>query len=159
MSDPAIVAQAAFTRQTILLAEDNEDDVFIMRRAFQKAGIVNPIQPLTDGEKVINYLSGDAEFADRQRFPMPVMILLDLNMPRKSGLEVLAWIRQQPGFGSIAVYILSASTREGDVQRAFELGVNAYIVKPSKIEALTEMVQAWHAFVRFQAFPMLQTAA
>ena len=148
-----IIDGPAFDRQTILLVEDNEDDVFMMRRTFQKAGVPNPLQVVADGEQAMAYLKGLGAFSDRQAYPLPLLILLDLNMPKKSGLEVLAWLRQQPGLRRITVHVLTASTRTADVLQALELGANAYIVKPSRIETLANLLNLWHAFGRYQAFP------
>src|ERR1051326_4028773 len=137
--NPGIIDGTIFTQQTILLADDNEDDVIIMQRAFQKQSVLNPLQVVNDGEQAIHYLAGVGIYSDRRQYPLPVIILLDLSMPKKGGLEVLEWLRQQPSLTGIAVHILTASTRSADVARAFELKANAYIVKPSRIEALTEI--------------------
>ena len=143
-----------FNRQTILLVEDNEDDVFIMQTAWRKAEVPNPLQVVGDGEEAISYLRGDQNFADRQKHPLPVVVFLDLNMPRKNGFEVLQWLRQQSGLKRIMVNILSASSRGEDVERAFDSGANVYFVKPSKVEGLVEMLKAWHELSRFNAFPI-----
>ena len=116
---------AAFT---ILLAEDNEDDVFLLKTALGKAGISHPIQAVTDGDKAIAYLKGENEYADRSRYPMPHLFLLDIKMPRKNGLEVLGWMRGNGdnGLKRLPVIIMSTSNMQEDIDRAYELGVNAY---------------------------------
>ncbi len=81
----------------ILLAEDDPNDVLLVQRAFQRTPVANPLQVVRDGEEALAYLSGQAPYADRERHPLPVLMLMDLKMPRKSGLEVLEWVRQQPG--------------------------------------------------------------
>jgi CheY-like chemotaxis protein len=144
-----------FNRQTVLLVEDNDDDVFLMQSMFRKSGIPNPLEIATDGEQAIAYLKGEGTYGDRQKYPQPVIVLLDLNMPRKSGLEVLEWIRRQNSLRRLTVHILSASDRSVDVERAFDLGANAYIVKPGRIQALVEMLKAWHTFAQFSVFPAL----
>jgi CheY-like chemotaxis protein len=144
-----------FSRRTILLVDDNEDDVFIMRTVFRKVGISNPVQVLTNGEEAIHYLSGEGAFADRERFPLPAIILLDLNMPRVNGFEVLNWIRKQPGLKRLIVEVLTASSRPGDVERAFDAGANSYLVKPSRMEELIETMTAWHQLMNFRSFPVL----
>jgi CheY-like chemotaxis protein len=144
-----------FSRRTILLVDDNEDDVFIMRTVFRKVGISNPVQVLTNGEEAIHYLSGEGPFADRERFPLPAIILLDLNMPRVNGFEVLNWIRKQPGLKRLIVEVLTASSRPGDVERAFDAGANSYLVKPSRMEELIETMTAWHQLMNFRSFPVL----
>jgi CheY-like chemotaxis protein len=142
-----------FNRRTILLVEDNEDDVFIMQTAWGKAAVPNPLQVVTDGDEAVSYLGGEDQYADRQKYPLPVVIFLDLNMPRKNGFEVLQWLRREPALKRIVVAILSASSRGEDVARAFDCGANAYLVKPSKVEALIQMLQAWHCLAQFSAFP------
>jgi len=139
--------------------EDNEDDVLIMQRAFRKAEVPNPLQVVGDGEQAMFYLKGEAPYTDRQRFPLPLVILLDLNMPRKNGFEFLQWLRQEPGLKQLTVHILTASNRREDVERAFACGTNSYVVKPSRVEALVEMVKSWHSFSRCQAFPMSGSAS
>lgn len=153
MYSDSIIDRSVSNRQTILLVEDNDDDVLIMLSTFRKAALPNPVQVVSNGEQAVAYLNGEGRYSDRERFPLPVIILLDLNMPRKNGLEVLQWMREQPRFNRTTVHILTASSRKVDVESAFELGANACIVKPSRIEALVEMVKAWHTLAQFSAFP------
>jgi CheY-like chemotaxis protein len=153
MGKESIIDRTTFDRQAILLVEDNEDDVLIMQSAFRKAGVPNPLKFVGDGEQAIAYLKGEGAYIDRQQYPLPVVILLDLNMPRKNGFEVLQWLRQQPSLRRITVNILTASSRPEDVERAFDLGANVYLIKPGRFEALVEMVRAWHTFSQFKAFP------
>jgi CheY-like chemotaxis protein len=141
-----------FNSRTILLVDDNEDDVFIMQSVFQKLQIPNPIQTLTDGDDAIAYLNGDGRYSDRTRYPLPTVVLLDLNMPRRNGFEVLAWIRAQPALKSLTVYILSASMRQVDVEQALALGANWYLIKPSQLEALMDLMAAWHCVARHSGF-------
>lgn len=144
--------RCAFDAQTILLVEDNEDDVFLMQRAFQKSGLANPLAVVTDGDQAIAYLNGSANYGDRRQFPWPVLVLLDLNLPRKSGLEVLEEIRRSPPTRALPVYILSASARPIDVRRALETGANAYLVKPGRVDELAGLTLALQAFGRCQSF-------
>ena len=81
----------------ILLAEDDPNDVLLIQRALQRSNIVNPLQVVRDGADAVAYLNGDLQYGDRERYPLPVLLLMDLKMPRKSGLEVLEWLRQQTG--------------------------------------------------------------
>lgn len=126
---------------TILLVEDSQDDVLLIQRAFRKANLVNPISVVDDGEKAINYLSGAGEYADRSRYPLPVLVLLDLKLPRKSGHEVLAWIKQHSGFKRVPVVVLTSSTETIDVNKAYDLGANSYLVKPVGFDDLFAMVK------------------
>jgi CheY-like chemotaxis protein len=118
---------------TILLAEDSETDVLLVRRALQGAGIHARMEVVADGEEAIAYLRGENQYTDRQRYPMPNLLLLDIKMPGKNGLEVLEWLRstEQPGLNRLPVIIMSASNFQSDIDRAYDLGVNAYLMKPS----------------------------
>lgn len=131
--------QATFT---ILLVEDDHDDGLLIQRAFRKAKIANPIQVASDGDEAVAYLGGKARYGDRRRFPLPVLILLDLKLPRRSGFEVLEWLRSQPGLKRTPVVILTSSKETVDINRAYELGANSYLLKPVTFEALQEIMQA-----------------
>lgn len=115
---------------TILLVGDNPDDVLIARRALSKAGVANPIQIVEDGQAAIDYLAGKGEYADRESFPIPILVLLDLNMPHKSGFDVLAWMKKQGNLEEVPVVVLTSSTDRRDTERAYSLGANSYLVKP-----------------------------
>ncbi|MBA4149146.1 MAG: response regulator [Verrucomicrobia bacterium] len=127
---------------TILLADDDPNDVFLMKRAFKRAGYCNLLQVVQNGEEAVSYLVGDGCFQDRASFPLPSLVLLDLKMPRKSGLEVLKWIRSQnSGLRRVPVVVLTSSKQPVDVDRAYELGANSYLVKPVTFEKLLELVR------------------
>jgi CheY-like chemotaxis protein len=117
---------------TILLVDDNEDDLFALRRALKKAGITHPQQVLTDGQQAIDYLEGAGQFADRAQFPLPFFIFLDIKIPYRSGFDVLAWIREQPTLASVTVVVLTGSDEPKDNQLAFDLGAKSYVVKPAQ---------------------------
>jgi len=138
----------------ILLAEDNEDDVFMMKRAFRKAQISNPLYAVGDGELVLEYLEGRGEFADRTKFPFPLIMFLDLNMPKKSGLEVIKYIRHQPSLQKLVINVLSSSTRGTDIDSAAVSGANAYFIKPTRIEKFQELIESWYNLAKFEAFPV-----
>jgi CheY-like chemotaxis protein len=133
-------------RNAILHVEDREEDVFLLRYAFKAADITNPVQVAQDGQQAVNYLAGHGQFADREKHPLPFLTLLDLQLPHMTGLEVLDWIRQQPALKSIVVIILSSSVYEGDLRRAYELGANAFLVKPSSTATLADMCKALKHF-------------
>lgn len=130
----------ALTTQTILLVEDEENDVVFMEMALEKAGLVNAFQVAEDGEEAINYLSGKGEFADRARYPLPALVFLDLKLPLIMGMDVLKWIRDQPAFDTTVVIMLTSSQQRSDIQRACALGANSYLVKPSNPGRLEEIV-------------------
>lgn len=125
---------------TILLIEDNEDDIFFMKRALKNAGIKNPIQAIEDGQEAIDFFAGTGPYADRSRFPLPLMTLLDLKLPRKNGLEVLEWIRSQSDFSRLVVIVLTSSRHNKDVVSAARLGANSFLVKPSNVEDLSHLM-------------------
>jgi len=152
MTPETIIVSPAFEHCTVLLVDDNEDDVVIMQSCFSRAGVLNPMQSVSDGEKAIAYLKGEPPFDDRQQYPFPIVVFLDLNMPKKNGLEVLAWIRGQPALRGLSVHVLTASVRATDVERAFELGANSYLIKPSRFDVLVDMMKAWHTMARRSAF-------
>jgi CheY-like chemotaxis protein len=124
----------------VLYAEDEDNDVFLMQRAFAKAGVSNALQVVNDGSAAIRYLAGESEFGNREKFPLPCLLLLDLNLPRQSGLEVLKWVRSQPSFESLPVVILTSSTQHRDIGSAYTLGANGYLVKPASSDKLIHLV-------------------
>jgi DNA-binding response OmpR family regulator len=129
-----------FTTQTILLVEDEENDVVFMEMALEKAGLTRAFQVAEDGEEAIDYLSGKGEFADRARFPLPAIVLLDLKLPKVMGMDVLKWIRDQPALDTMVVIMLTSSQQRSDIHRACVLGANSYLVKPSNPLGLDEVV-------------------
>lgn len=131
---------------SILHVEDREEDVFLLQYIFKRVEIKNPVHVVSDGQQAIDYLSGAGEFADRERFPMPCLVLLDLKLPLKMGLEVLEWIRAEPSLKGLIVIILTSSIHENDVQRAYELGANAFLVKPSDTNVLTDICKTFKQF-------------
>lgn len=125
----------------ILLVEDTRDDVLLIQRAFRKADLNVRMHVVNDGEAAIDYLAGNGAYADREQTPLPVLVLLDLKLPRRSGFEVLTWIREQPLLKRLPVVILTSSDQMQDVNRAYDLGANSYLVKPVEFNALMEMVK------------------
>ncbi len=130
------------TSAPVLYAEDDENDVFLLERAFVRAGVSNPLQTVGDGASALRYLAGTDEFVDRTRFPLPCLALLDLNLPRKSGLEILQWIRASAEVRGLPVILLTSSHQARDIRAAYALGANGYLVKPASAEKLVELVAA-----------------
>jgi CheY-like chemotaxis protein len=128
-------------KPVILLAEDDDNDVFFMRRALQKSQLDFALQVVTDGQRATDYLSRQENSGDREQYPLPSVILLDLKMPFLDGFEVLTWIRAQPSLKGIPVAILTSSAEDRDRRRAQELGASAYFVKPPKHETIQEIVR------------------
>lgn len=116
---------------SILVVDDSDDDLLLMKMAYKQSGLVHPLHVVNGGVQAIAYLHGDGAFADRARYPMPSLLLLDLKMPIKSGFEVLAWVRSQPGLRRLPVIFLTSSEEPCDIIRAYDLGVNSYAVKPA----------------------------
>ena len=126
----------------LLLVEDNEDDVFFMRQALKKVGIQNPLHVVEDGQNALDYLAGRGQFADRTAHPLPFLVLLDLKLPYVPGLEVLQWIRERPELQTMLVVVLTSSREDKDIDTAYRLGVNSYLVKPPTVDKLEEMTKA-----------------
>src|SRR5438552_3819292 len=143
----------AFEKQLFLLAEDSQEDVFLTQQAFEKAQVINPVQVVSDGQEAIAYLKGEGQYSDRVKHPLPAVILLDINMPRKNGFEVLEWLRQQPTLKRLVVIVLTTSSRAVDTDRAYDLGANFYLSKPGRFEQFVEMIKCLHQWLRLNHFP------
>ena len=130
----------------ILVVEDHADDVMLIRRAFQKAKVLCPLVVVEDGDSAVDYLQGTGNYADPHAHPLPVLVLLDLKLPRRSGLEVLEWLRQQPSLRALPVVILTSSKENADIKRAYELGANTYLSKPVEFDALLEIVKTLNLY-------------
>ena len=133
-------------RSTVLLAEDDPDDVLLTQIAFERARLANPLQVVRDGEEAIAYLSGEGAFADRDRFPLPILFLLDLKMPKMDGFQVLDWLRAEPLFRQLPVAIMTSSDHDPHISRAYELGADSYLIKPPDATAMLNLVQRLHAY-------------
>jgi CheY-like chemotaxis protein len=123
----------------ILLAEDEEDYVLLIQHAFGKANIPNPLHVVWNGQEAISYLKGEGKYANRDEYPLPDLMLLDLKMPRVNGLEVLKWLRAQPEMAALRVLVLTSSDQIRDVNEAYQLGANSFLVKPSDFEDFTQL--------------------
>jgi CheY-like chemotaxis protein len=142
---------------TILLVEDERNDVFLLQYAFEAAGIVHPLQVVEDGQEAIEYLSGTGKYADRAQYPMPCLVLLDLKLPVKSGHDVLRWIQQQPGLPLLLVIVLSSSRDRDDVDTAYQLGARSYLVKPLSMSKRLELAEAIkHYWLQLSVLPSAQ---
>jgi len=128
-------------RGTILIAEDNPDDYLLVELACRRADIDGPLVRVSDGSEARDYLKGEGGFRDRSRYPLPTLVLADLKMPRMNGLELLDWLRAQPGLKRIPFIILSASGHLSDINTAYDLFANSYLVKPMTLDELTELLK------------------
>ena len=132
--------------RTLLLVEDDENDIFFMRRALKLAEVKNPLQVVQDGQRAVDYLRGVGEYSDRSKYPIPCLILLDLQLPFVPGMEVLNWLRADSDLKTLNVAILTSSREDMDIHRAYRLGANAYLVKPPDSSELLEMAKAIRDF-------------
>jgi CheY-like chemotaxis protein len=128
---------------TILLVEDSPDDVFFLQRAFKRAEAKTAIQVVQDGRQALDYLSGVGRYGNRDEFPIPHLVLLDLKLPYVLGLDVLKWIRSQPKLQSLPVIVLTSSSERLDLDQAYRLGANSFLVKPSDAERLVELIKCF----------------
>jgi CheY-like chemotaxis protein len=142
-----VILPAAASSPPILLAEDDPDDVLLMQIAAQKAGLPNPLFVVSDGQETVDYLGGKDLYSNRQSYPLPSLLLLDLKMPRLSGFDVLAWLQEHPEFNDLPIVVLSGSDLEKDIQKAKELGADDYRIKPagtgSLVKMLHELYDCW----------------
>jgi CheY-like chemotaxis protein len=128
--------------ETILLVEDNEDDVFALRRAIKKAGVTNPLRVATDGQQAIDYLAATIDASKLASNPMPFLVLLDLKLPYRDGFEVLEWIRGQPHLKQVMVVMLTGSDERRDHLQAYALGARSYLVKPAHAEDIKRLLES-----------------
>ena len=124
----------------ILVAEDDPTDAYFFERAFKRAGLPVALHFVGDGQEVLDYLAGAGQFADRARYPLPHLVLLDLHMPKLDGFEVLERVRRQPRHNGLALVIFSSSGEPRDMTRAYKLGANDYLVKPHSMQELMTLV-------------------
>lgn len=134
------------TRAAILVVEDSESDVWLIQRALVLAQINNPVTVVRSGDEAVSYLSGMGQYADRNKFPLPGVVLLDLYMPGTSGFDVLSWIRDQPQFAKMRVLVVTASLKVGDINRAYALGANSFLLKPFDFENVIELSRNLQAY-------------
>lgn len=131
---------------TVLLVEDNDSDVLLTQIAFRKARLANPLVVVRDGEEAVDYLQWAALHPHDGKSPLPILILLDLRMPKLDGFEVLKWLRSQPFRDRVSVAVLTSTQTEPDIQRARDLGADSYLVKPPNAEEFVHLVQRLKAF-------------
>ena len=133
--------------QPILLVENNQDDILLVLRAFQRAGVTRRIQAVTSGKHALAYLQGAHPYADRGEYPLPALVLLDIKMPGMDGFEVLRWIRRQPEFFELSVIMLTNSDHIRDANEAYHLGANSFLVKPLDFENAAELARSLYTIL------------
>lgn len=124
----------------ILLVEDDENDVLAVKRAFEKHQIGNPLFVVENGEEAMDFLKNEGEFANKEKYPKPDLILLDINMPKMNGIEFLSLIKREEPLKTIPVVVLTSSKREWDKVESYKLGVNSYIIKPVDFDKFAEAI-------------------
>ena len=130
----------------ILLAEDDENHVLLFRRAVKKARLQCALQVVSDGEETLAYLKGEGPYANREEYPLPTLLLLDLKMPRKDGFEVLQWLYHQPTLSKLRVVVLTSSDQVWDVNLAYQLGASSFLTKPVHFQEFVAMLDAIQDF-------------
>ncbi len=129
-----------------LLVEDNDNDALLLRRAFIKARVLNPLHVAKSGEEALAYLSGSGKYANRAEYPLPSLVLLDLKMPGLDGFDVLRWIRSETNLRALRVVVLTSSDELRDINLAYQLGANSFLVKPADFERFVEISQALNGY-------------
>ena len=130
-------------RALFLIVEDNADDALLLKISFKKAGILNPCHIVCSGEEAVSYLNGAGKYANRHTFPLPEVILLDLNLPGMRGIELVRWIRQEPRLKGVQVVVLSGSDASRDVTEAYSAGADSYLIKPADLDRFVEFGKAF----------------
>jgi len=141
-----VLNELTMNQTTVLHVEDDSNDVLLFQHACSKAGIALQLQAVDDGDQAIAYLRGASKYGDREQYPLPRLVLLDLKMPRVNGFEVLDWMRREEKFRRVPVVVLTSSNHEADVKRAYDAGANSYLVKPVGFDALVELIKAVHYY-------------
>ena len=129
----------------VLVAEDDPNDVFLLKRAFEKAGVINPVVVARNGQEAIDYLNGSGKYIDRSTHPLPGLMFLDLKMPLVDGFDVLAWLNTRTMEQKVPVIVLTSSNQERDIKQAKQMGADDYRVKPQQFEDLLEIVKDVHS--------------
>ena len=131
-------------QELVLVAEDSAEDFFFLERALHRSNVPLRLHRCANGDEAKQYLAGMGEYADRARFPLPALLLLDLNMPHVTGFEVLSWIKTQPFLKRIPVITFSSSSLKKDVDKSYDLGTSSHVVKPVNAQDLEDIVRAIH---------------
>jgi CheY-like chemotaxis protein len=139
-------AEPMTNEPTILLVEDDSNDLLLIQRAFQKAGLQHRLKIVRDGDQAIAYLSGQGPYGNRQRFPLPFLVLLDLRMPGTDGFGVLQWARAEPELKRLLIVVFTSSDLQSDIDRAYEAGANSYLIKPVEFDQMVHLIQRFEIY-------------
>ena len=138
---------------TILLVEDEENDATLLKMAFKQNKITDGVQWVRDGMEATEYLNGTGKYAQRDVFPFPDVMILDLKMPRMNGLELLEWIGKNSHYRIIPTIVMTSSHQDPDIEKAYQLGANTYLIKPSSFQELVDMAGKIHAYWQLAVKP------
>ena len=144
------------SKMNVLLVEDREEDIFLVERASRESEFIGSFHAVRDGLEAIQYLRQEGPFADRLKFPMPNIMLIDLKMPRMNGMEFLQWLRAHPECLTIPTIVYSSSSMEGDIREAYRNGANAYFVKPVRMDAMRNFLKKAYEFWAMCECPAIQ---
>lgn len=153
---------ARTSEKCILLVEDDPNDVFFLRLALEQAGITNPVNVASNGQEAIDYLEGNGQFSNRELFPWPDLVLLDLNLPLVPGIHVLKWIRSRPDFAFLLVLVLTSSQDERDIEECSRLGARSFLLKPISKQERMQLVRSLKDYwldLNVSAVPEIHPAA
>ena len=137
----------------ILLAEDDDNDAFGMELAFHDVGLKNQVWRVADGEEAIAYLKGTGKYRNREAYPVPTLLMLDLRMSGKDGFELLRWVRSDPRWKNLVAVVLTSSEAESDKQKAYALGANSYLIKPTDFKSFSEMLRVIERYWSINQLP------
>ncbi|MCI0534639.1 MAG: response regulator [Verrucomicrobiales bacterium] len=143
--------------RNILLVEDNEDDVFLLQRALKFAQIEHALQVARDGQEALDYLAGTGPYLDRERYPLPALVLLDLKLPKRSGFEILSWTRGVARMYGLIIVVFTSSNQPADIAEAYRQGANSYVIKPVNFDQLVEFAKVLMAYWLFHNCPECET--
>jgi CheY-like chemotaxis protein len=133
-------------QKPILLADDSEDDEILFRRVLRLSGLANPVILVRDGDEAIAYLAGEGRYGDREKHPLPKVLMLDLKMPNKSGFDVLEWLKGRPELEDLLVVVLTSSERDEDIQRSYTMGADTVLTKPCRVEDMKNLASGFSEY-------------
>jgi CheY-like chemotaxis protein len=145
---------SVFSKVCVLHVEDDPNDVFLLDHAFKEIGVIYPVLAVSDGEGAVDYLKGKGRYRNRERFPLPAVVVMDVKLPGRSGIEVLEWLRNEEGLRGLQVIMLSTAYRPWEIERAYHLGIVGCFLKPCEPSERVAMARVIAGWLRFNQFPM-----
>lgn len=139
----------------ILLVEDDDGHARLIERNLRKVSLINPIERVPDGQEALDYLNNQGRFTDREKFPLPQLVLLDINLPRVDGIEVLERIKQHPTLRAVPVIMLTSTDSQAEIDRCYRAGASGYVAKPVNITSLGEKLSRLGMFLEIVELPQV----